>query len=504
MEGINHPGLGKIRGFGGVLVVVGLAMLCGPVIATAQTPKIVPVPPDRNPDLNVQENVNVTGTRAPFAGTPTWVDPITGQTPGVNRIYNNGQLARQENEPSCGINPLNKLNILCSFNWYGFADRREQGDAWIGFSESLDGRTFTRRPLTGYNAHKNPIGKEFAADPTMLVFPGGAMVTFIAGDRSGNSVMVDHDNDPSTPPQLEITRDWPNFRVVVSFADFGGSGENIRTWSTYSDDFGVTWSNKRQISNTSGLDQGLSIEDKGDDLLYVFRRFDSGENRASIMGALSGDRGERIGKVFEITDICDFDMITSPSDENPNRASVRSNAFPWLSATDTHFVLAYVERPRDGADGLSGSCLNGYVDNAPGDTELFDGVAGTRVVVRTSTDGKNWSAPKPVMPFNTNRKPWVDEPDPNTALPPVHFNFMPTLDCARGSCNVIYYSTLTESQTYEKLANDPAKPWEKTGFVEDFSVGNSKYYRRFLDIFSTKIKILHGTGNDPGTPILSP
>jgi hypothetical protein len=566
MEGINHPGLGKIRGFGGVLVVVGLAMLCGPVIATAQTPKIVPVPPDRNPDLNVQENVNVTGTRAPFAGTPTWVDPITGQTPGVNRIYNNGQLARQENEPSCGINPLNKLNILCSFNWYGFADRREQGDAWIGFSESLDGRTFTRRPLTGYNAHKNPIGKEFAADPTMLVFPGGAMVTFIAGDRSGNSVMVvqrmmevnreygfrhvseerlitieslggvhfidkpdaqimikpnggfskvtmtleepvDHDNDPSTPPQLEITRDWPNFRVVVSFADFGGSGENIRTWSTYSDDFGVTWSNKRQISNTSGLDQGLSIEDKGDDLLYVFRRFDSGENRASIMGALSGDRGERIGKVFEITDICDFDMITSPSDENPNRASVRSNAFPWLSATDTHFVLAYVERPRDGADGLTGNCLNSYVDNPPGDTEIFDGVAGTRVVIRTSRDGKNWSRPEPVMPFNTNRAPWVETPGPKDPDNPVHFNFMPTLACGRGSCNVIYYSTLTESQTYDSLLGGSEDHWEKTGFVEDFNVECTScelgraWYRRFLDIFSTKITI-NNTG-PTGSPEVS-
>ena len=486
MEGINHSGLGKIRGFGNALVVIFVAVLVGSGVATAQ---VVPVPPDLNDDLYVQENFNVTGTRAPYRDS------------NGDLIYNNGQLARQENEPSCGINPLNPLNRMCAFNWYGFSDRPEHGDAWIGFSESMDGRTFKRRPLTGYNKHKNPIGKEFAADPTMLVFPGGAMVTFIAGDRAGNSVMVvqrmmevnreygfrhvseerlitieslggvhfidkpdaqisidpsggfsdvtmtleepvDDDNDPSTPPVTEVVRQWPNFRIVVSFADFGGSGENIRTWSTYSDDFGVTWSNKRQISNTSGLDQGLSIENKGNDLLYVFRRFDSGENRASIMGALSRDRGERIGKVFEITDICDFDMVTSPSDENPNRASARSNAFPWLSATDTHFVLAYVERPRDGADGLSGSCLNGYVDNAPGDTELFDGVAGTRVVVRTSTDGKNWSAPKPVMPFNTNRKPWVDEPDPNTALPPVHFNFMPTLDCARGSCNVIYYSTV--------------------------------------------------------------
>jgi hypothetical protein len=430
-------------------------------MASAQ---VVPVPTDRNPDLYVQENVNVTGTRAPF------------RDDAGNLIYNNGQLARQENEPSCGINPLNPLNKLCAFNWYGFSDRPEHGDAWIGFSESIDGRTFKRRPLVGTN-NNNPIFKEFAADPTMLVFPGGAMVTFLAGDRVGNSAMVvqrmmevnreygfrhvseerlitieslggvhfidkpdtqiiidpdggfsdvtmtleepvDDDNDPATPPVTEVTRQWPNFRIVASFADFGGSGENIRTWSTYPDDFGETWSNKRQISNTSGLDQGLSIENKGDDLLYVFRRFDSGEDRASIMGGLSRDRGNRIGKVFEITDICDFDMITSPNAENPDRASARSNAFPWLSATDTHWVLAYLERPRDGAGGLTGNCLNTYVDNPPGDTELFDGLAGTRVVIRTSTDGKNWSDPVPVMPFNLNRFPW--EANDSTA-PPVHF-----------------------------------------------------------------------------------
>jgi hypothetical protein len=550
-------------------------MLFGPVVATAQTAKIVPVPPDRNPDLYVQKNVNVTGARATFPGRPTWVDPTTGQTPDVNRIYNNGQIGRQENEVSCGVNPLNDLNILCAYNWYGFADRPEQGDAWIGFSEAIDGHTFVRRPLPGYKAHINPLNKEFAADPTMMVFPGGAIVTYIAGDRNGNSVLVaqrmmevnrefgfrhisenraliieslggvhfidkpdaqiiidpaggttpvtmsleepiDCDNNPDTPPVFECTRDWPKFRIVASFADFGGSGENIRTWSTYSDDFGVTWSNKRQISNTSGLDQGLSIEDKGDDLLYVFRRFDSGENRASIMGALSTDRGERIGKVFEITDICDFDMFTSPNPDNSTRSSARSNAFPWLSATDTHFVLAYAERPRDGTDrqsdglhGVSGNCLpavststeTGYIDNPPDDTTLFDGVAGTRIMIRTSTDGKNWSEPVPVTPFNTNRPPWnTEELNP----PAVHFEFMPTVACGRGSCNVIFYSTLTESETYEFLhAEGTEKHWEKTGFVEDFNVGEDLWYRRFLDIFSSKITIVNSGGNSPGKPQVS-
>ena len=549
MEGFRESGLGSaLAGMRSALLIAVFGVFASG-IASAQ---VVPVPTDQNPDLYVQENVNVTGSRAPFLDS------------NDELIYNNGQLARQENEPSCGINPLNPLNKLCVFNWYGFSDRPEHGDAWIGFSESIDGRTFKRRPLTGYNAHKNPIGKGFGFDPTMLVFPGGAMATFLVGDRNGNSAMVvqrmmevnreygfrhiseerlitieslggvhfidkpdsqilieptggtspvtmileepvDHDNDPVTDPQTEVTREWPNFRIVVSFADFGGSGENVRTWSKYSDDFGITWSNKRQISNTSGIDQGLTIEDKGNDLLYVFRRFDSGEGRASIMGALSKDRAKRIGKVFEITDICNFDMPTSPNAANSNRAAPRSNAFAWLSATDTHWVLAYVDRPRDGLEGLEGNCLTNYIDNPPLDTELFDGVAGTRIMIRTSTDGKNWSDPEPVMPFNLNREPWTAN---DSTAPPVHFNFMPTLACARGSCNVVYYSTLTESQTYGALAPGAERPWEKTGFVEDFSVRDTagfevQWYRRFLDIFSSKIIIHDGGGNDPGTPEVS-
>ena len=64
--------------------------------------------------------------------------------------YEPGQPGRQENEASCAINPLNVLNVMCAYNWYGFADLPlKQGDTWIGFSETRDGRVFIRRPLTG-------------------------------------------------------------------------------------------------------------------------------------------------------------------------------------------------------------------------------------------------------------------------------------------------------------------------------------------------------------------
>ncbi|HSD69510.1 MAG TPA: HYR domain-containing protein, partial [Woeseiaceae bacterium] len=462
----------------------------------------------------IEGNVNVTGAPAPG--------------------YDNGQLGRQENEPSCAIDPLNELHIACAFNWYGFSDQPEkQGETWIAFSETTDGRHFIRRPLTGTKLNF-PLHREFAADPTVLVAPGWAAVTSIVGDRNGNSVMViqrmlelnredgfryvseagqvvvsvvsgsrfidkpdsyvlidpnggtrsvtmtleetDENGDP-----LVVTREIPNFRIVVTYADFNASDQNIRTWSTFSDDFGAagSWSNPRQISNTSGLDQGLSLASKGNDVLYTFRRFDSGEGSSAIMGALSRDRSSRIGKVFKITDVCEFDQFTAPNAANPDRASARSNMFPWVSATGSHFVLAYVERPRD----AQGNCLTDYSN-----------VAGTRVMIRTSANGTSWSAPVPVVPF---------------AGQPVHFQFMPTLACARGACNVLYYSTLRESQAYSELLQDAnTRHWEINPFIEDFNVNDGPdglgllRYRRNVDVFSSKINIAGNGTPAPSVPEL--
>jgi hypothetical protein len=499
MEGIR--GVGRIWPFRRIVVSFAVAVACllGSLPASAQV---------------VESNINVTGLGA--------------------EDYEPGQPGKQENEPSCAVNPLNVLNVMCAYNWYGFADLPDkQGDTWIGFSETRDGRVFIRRPLTG-TKENFPTGQDFAADPTMLAWPGGAAVTSIAGIRDGNSVMliqrmmevnsetgfrhiseagqieiasisgvnfIDKPDarviiDPNGGTQtvtmtLEtgevVEREWPNLRIVVTFAVFNGSNQNIRTYSTYSDDFGAagSWSNPQQITNSSGLDQGLSVTHIDNEVLYTVRRFEAGTERDSIMGAISNNRGQKIGKVFEITDICAFDQLTLPDSAITQEAvSFRTNDFPWVSATGDTYVLAYSERPRDE---VTGNCI-------------FD--RGTRIIVRTSPDGRNWSDPLVVSPVGSGADdPFGLDDDLGHA-----FQFMPALTCARGACQVIWYDTRNESAAFaaalqpELSAGAPAY-WEDNPYIEDFIVDDefgSFSFRRTADVYTSRITI-----DSNGDPVAS-
>ena len=167
MEGIR--GYGRARSYHNVISfpLVALACLLGSQSASAQEIQGV-----------VDYNVNVTGTCAP----PYELDD------GTVVEFDCGQVGRQQNEPSCKVNPLNELNKLCAYNEYSLSDLPDkQGDTVIGYSESRDGQ-FIRRLLTGTRPN-NWNGQGFMADPTMLVSEGCAAVTSISGIRGGNSGM---------------------------------------------------------------------------------------------------------------------------------------------------------------------------------------------------------------------------------------------------------------------------------------------------------------------------
>ena len=459
----------------------------------------------------VDYNVNVTGTCAP----PYELDD------GTVIEFDCGQIGRQQNEPSCKVNPLNELNKLCAYNDYSLSDLTDkQGDTVIGYSESRDGQ-FIRRLLTG-TRQNNWNGQDFMADPTMLVSEGFAAVTSISGLRGGNSVMqiqrmIELNTETgfrfySEAGQIEIskisgsnfidkpdarlikhpdggteqvtmtledgrivTRELNRVRIVVTFAVFNGSQQNIRTYTTYNDCFGAAgcWSNPRQISQTSGLDQGLSVANIGSKFLYVMRRFAEGTEADTIVGSVDNRAGAgNPGKVFEIGDnpeICAFDQVTLPDPLSPrNAVSFRTNDFPWVSATANEFVLVYAERPRDP---VTNACLN----------------QGSRVMVRTSANGTKWSDPFEVSPVAGHA-----------------FQFMQSIACNDEFCNVLWYDTRNESLAYDALIGQGERAWETNPYIEDFDdydevLQKNLRFKRTADVYTTRINI---AGN--GDPVPNP
>ena len=59
-----------------------------------------------------------------------------------------------------------------------------------------------------------------------------------------------------------ITRQWPKGRILVVYASINSSLQNIRIFSTYSDDFGLSWSSPKQVANTTGLDSGVADRER--------------------------------------------------------------------------------------------------------------------------------------------------------------------------------------------------------------------------------------------------
>ncbi len=461
----------------------------------------------------VDYNVNVTGVCAPSYELDD----------GTVIEFDCGQIGRQQNEPSCKVNPLNELNKLCAYNDYSLSDLADkQGDTVIGYSESRDGQ-FIRRLLTG-TRQNNWNGQGFMADPTMLVSEGFAAVTSISGIRGGNSVMqiqrmielntetgfrfyseagqleiakisgsnfidkpdarlIDHPNGGTEQVTMTledgrtVTRELKRVRIVVTFAVFNGSQQNIRTYTTYNDCFGAAgcWSNPRQISQTSGLDQGLSVANIGSKFLYVMRRFADGTEPDTIVGSVDNRAGAgNPGKVFEIGDnpeICAFDQVTLPDPlSSRNAVSFRTNDFPWVSATANEFVLVYAERPRDP---VTNACLD----------------QGSRVMVRTSQNGTKWSNPVEVSPVAGHA-----------------FQFMQSIACNDEFCHVLWYDTRNESLVYDALIGSSVdqKHWEANPYIEDFdvfdgSLNQTLRFKRTADVYTTRINI---AGN--GAPVPNP
>ena len=453
---------------------------------------------------------------------------VVGMTPAG---HYRGIPAMQDNEPSCAINPILQRNIVCAWNGSGGSDDLI-GDTWLRFSESIDGgRTFFNRYLNGSNLNPaTSAGQQFGADPVMMCWPGGCGTVMLAstrgegggvgggiymqmmadfntesGFRKGFKVNLDQiyrstgshfadkphaiyildENNPgvvNVSMTVEkpgggtelISREWPRARIVVVFALFNPSKTDIEILSTHTDNYGLDWSNPKQVAVTSGRDQGVSLAAIGDTVFYGFRRFAEGSDANAMMGVVATRRGTRVSKPFEVAPpICAYDAPTLPSATNNTAAAARTNDFPWVSQNGSNFIMVYSERRRSS----DGGCLT--ILNEPSDSRIM--------AIVGSSNGKNWSDPVEIAPNAAHG-----------------YQFMPTVECSLGVCQIAWWDTRRDSlrtrnflQGGTNAQRAALTAFENLPLFADFqyATGNGNeviQFKRTVDMFTKKFEIAGG------------
>ncbi len=426
-------------------------------------------------DSSVERNTDVIGT------TPA------GEYRGIPGM--------QDNEPSCALNPILWRNIICSWNASGGSDDLI-GDTWVRISESSDaGKTFVNRYINGSALDPTTsIGQEFAADPIMFCWPGGCGAVVIASTRAaiggaGGGVymqlmpdtntevgfrhalatslttvflssatefadkpyaiyMLDEDNPGTVDVSITVdtpaggtevlTRQWPRARIIVAFALGDPTADEIRILSTYTDNYGSSWSTPREVTERpfwdddecddddddsddescrrpAGLNQGINMSAMGNRVLYTYRVFEDSLNPSAIRGAISSDRGGFIGEPFDIVSpFCAYDVPTLPNATNGTVIAARTNAFAATSNNGNKYVMLYAER-KPSSDG---GCFT-----------TFDQPTDSRIKARISSDGQNWSNAVDVAP-NADHG----------------FQFQPVIDCSLGICQGAWWDSRFDSE----------------------------------------------------------
>ena len=108
---------------------------------------------------------------------------------------------KQQNEPSCAVQPGNSQNIFCAYNDYRGVDNLLVNDAWIGASFTRnDGLTWSSRLVPGFKSDVPSLSQEFAADPVVGATPGMVFINFIAAYRDLTQ--------PTSPPSGLYLQRW--------------------------------------------------------------------------------------------------------------------------------------------------------------------------------------------------------------------------------------------------------------------------------------------------------
>ena len=362
--------------------------------------------------------------------------------PNINMVSgttwpNGDPFLQRQNEPSMAASSRNPRHLLAGANDYRTVDLPglpdgETGDAWLGVFQSYDGgQTWTSTVLPGC-PQKVPqcagapalAGYTAAADPVVRAGANGMFyysgIAFIRSANSASTVFLsrfmDADNADggksiqfvdTTPVATEsgnvfVDKPWlavdvpragsRSCQIAVPQAEGGtapvtvASGNLYVAYTTFANDTlppaqiqftrsqncGATWSKPVPLSDDT-VNQGANIAiDPTSGTVYIaWRRFQNGALTDAILVTKSTDGGQTFSPPVVAANINPFDQGTTDF-------SFRTNDYPTLAVDGTGRVyLAWSQRG-------AGQAASG------GDA---------RVVLTTSHDGVNWTAPAPVNDF---------------------------------------------------------------------------------------------------------
>jgi hypothetical protein len=480
---------------------------------------------------------------------------VIGPPPAGSGEYADAGL-RQQNEPSCAVNPENPLRMCCGFNDYRGIDIPELGDAWEGIACTIDGgESWNSQLIPGHRADLvHSLGLEFAADPNLVSVPGGLVFNYIAANRDqvgGLYVQLyawrnKEDGWPVEPvggPRLvskgtsgrfidkphafgflhesgeTVSWNWTNASgpqsrelpagtLAISAAIFTGNDNNDRTMINFwtSDDWGLTWNQPTKLTESKGINSGINLAANGDTVCAVWRRFDDTNESNAILQACSGDRGDQFAKPKKISDICPFDLTTL-NGEAPAEGvvSLRSNAFPVIAADGSKFYTFWTDRGfAQASNGQSGCELTvPALDpetgepllDENGEPELAFNPSFARIVYSTSGNGGNgWSQPQAVEDVaGADPSCSVDNP----AGFPGH-QFMPAALGAGQEVVLAWYDTRCDQVNQYRGAVDPEVDKQ---LILDLWQDGVGLWRHTADIRA--IRLVDGTPATPGSTQIS-
>ena len=468
----------------------------------------------------------VVGKNANIIGPPVAID-------SVNRIEDRG--LRQQNEPSCAVNPENPQRMCCGFNDYRGVDIPGLGDAWEGIACSIDGGDSWHSELIP--GHRNDpqysLDLDFAADPNLVGVPGGLVFNYIAADRDqigglyvqryawrnredgwpiepvGGPVLVSKGNsgrfidkphahgfvndaggDPVvwnwTNGEGPQSRELPAGSLGVSAAVFVGNDNNDGTKILYwrSDDWGATWKQPTKLTESVGVNSGVHLAARNSsDLCAVWRRFDDTNETSAVMFACSGDAGRRFSKPKAVrADICPFDQTTlNGLPPVADIVSFRTNAFPVLATDGDRYYAFWSDRGYAAASDGPEGCNLIETDPVTGEDRFNESFA--RIVYATSSNGKSWSSPRVVEDFDGISVPGQE-------VPFAGHQFMPAAFGANGQVVLAWIDTREDIvNAFRSEGFDPAIDRQLVVDLWGESDGASQgLYRHSADIRAVRLR----------------